>query len=92
MTTLFDTRSALSRRTVLIGCAIGGAALASGASAAMRESPVKVSQDSVRYQTTALAGRTCGECKLFLAPSSCVAVAGPITSTCGCRIWLPKVG
>jgi hypothetical protein len=53
-------------------------------------SPVKVSKDSVHYVTAAQDGRRCNQCKLFVAPSSCIAVSGDIGRDCGCRIWLPK--
>ena len=80
----------ISRRTVLLGCVAGGVgALPTGAKA-LEMSPVKVSKDSVHYQTVALGGHRCDACKLFVKPSSCIAVSGPINSDCGCRIWLPK--
>lgn len=80
----------ISRRTVLLGCVAGGVgALATGASA-LEMSPVKVSKDCVRYQTIAFGGHRCDMCKLFVKPSSCIAVSGPISADCGCRIWLPK--
>jgi len=81
----------VSRRTILLGCVAGGAsALATGASA-LTMSPVKVSKDSVHYVTTASGDHRCGACKLFVAPSSCIAVSGDIGRDCGCRIWLPKL-
>ena len=84
------SRVGLSRRTVLLGCMAGGVgALTTGASA-QEMSPVKVSKDSVHYQTVALSAHHCGGCKLFVAPSACIAVSGPIGADCGCRIWLPK--
>lgn len=80
----------ITRRVVLLGCvAGGGAALATGASA-LEMSPVKVSKDSVHYIATALGDHRCGGCKLFVAPTSCIAVSGDIGRDCGCRIWLPK--
>jgi hypothetical protein len=80
----------LSRRTLLLGCVAGGAGALAARASALEPSPVKVSKDSVHYQTVALSDHRCGECKLFIAPSSCVAVSGEIGRDCGCRIWLPK--
>ena len=57
---------------------------------ALEPSPVKVSKDSVPYRTVAQDDHRCGACKLFIAPSSCVAVGGDIGRDCGCRIWAPK--
>ena len=82
----------LSRRTIILGSVAGGASLlAAGAGATtMSPSPVRVSRDSVHFETVALNGHRCGECKLFIEPSSCVVVSGAITKDCGCRVWLPK--
>jgi hypothetical protein len=87
------SQSAVSRRTLLLGCVAGGAtALAAGAGATtLQMSPVKVSKDSVYYREVAQDGHRCSACKLYVAPSSCVAVSGVIGPDCGCRIWLPKV-
>ncbi len=90
MTTSSASASGVSRRTILLcGLAGGASALATGASA-MQMSPVKVSKDSVRYQTVGAVGRECGQCKLFVKPYACIAVDGEIHSGCSCRIWLPK--
>ena len=80
----------ISRRTVLLGCVTGGAGVLATGAKALEMSPVKVSKDSVHYQTVALGGHRCDVCKLFVKPASCIAVSGPIGSDCGCRIWLPK--
>ena len=80
----------ISRRTVLLGCVAGGVGAWAAGAKALEISPVKVSKDSVHYQTVALGGHRCGECKLFVKPSTCIEVSGPVNSDCGCRIWLPK--
>jgi hypothetical protein len=91
MTGSSATACGISRRTILLGFATGGAvALAAGRASALEMSPVKVSKDSVHYQAVAESDHRCGACKLFVAPSSCVAVSGEIGPDCGCRIWLPK--
>ena len=86
------SQSPVSRRTLLLGCVAGGAtALATSAGAAtLQQSPVKVSKDSVDYVAVAQNGHRCSACKLYIAPSSCVAVSGVIGPDCSCRIWLPK--
>jgi len=87
------SQSGVSRRTLLLGCVAGGAtALAAGAGATtLQQSLVKVSKDSVYYVPVAPDGRRYSACKLYVAPSSCIAVSGVIGPDCGCRIWLPKV-
>jgi len=80
----------VSRRTVLIGCIAGGAGALATRASALEMSPVKVSKASVRYQLVGLPGRRCSECKLYVAPSSCIAVSGDVGHDCGCRIWLTK--
>ncbi len=80
----------LSRRTLLLGCVAGGTAALASRASALEPSPVKVSKDSVHYQTIAQDGHRCSACKLFVAPSACIAVSGDIGRDCGCRIWLPK--
>jgi len=90
MTTAIPADRGVSRRVVLFGCVAGGAtALATGASA-LQMSPVKVSKDCVHYLATAQGGHRCSACKLYVAPSACIAVAGEIRPDCGCRIWLSK--
>jgi hypothetical protein len=83
-------QSKISRRTLITGCAAGGAATLATRALALEPSPVKVSKDSVHYRTIVKDGRRCGACKLFIASSSCVAVSGDIGRDSGCRIWLPK--
>jgi hypothetical protein len=90
MTSLSASGAGVTRRTVLIACAAGGATLFATGASALQMSPVKVSKDSVHYVTAALGDHRCGACKLFVAPSSCIAVTGDIGRDCGCRIWLPK--
>jgi hypothetical protein len=52
----------------------------------------KIPQATVRYQASSASNHKCGQCKLFLAPSDCRFVEGPISSDCSCWIWLGKVG
>ena len=90
MTSSLVAARGISRRRLLLGCAAGGAAVLATRASALEMSPVKVSKDSVHYRTVAEDGHRCGACKLFVAPASCIAVAGDIGRDCGCRIWLPK--
>lgn len=81
--------SQLTRRIVLAGAMAAGAApLLVGTSATA--SP-KISKGCVRYSEVATDDHRCGDCRLFRAPSECHVVAGTVSQTCGCRIWLPKV-
>ncbi len=80
----------ISRRTLFSGGAVAGAALLLPATEA--NATVKLSKDSVKFQTVASNGHNCGSCKLFLAPSDCTFVQGPISSDCSCWIWRNKIG
>jgi hypothetical protein len=74
---------------MLAGGVVAGAASLVAATSA--RAMIKVSQASVGYKPGARAGRNCGACKLFEAPSSCRFVEGPIGPDCACRIWLNKL-
>jgi len=91
MTSSSASEYGVSRRTILLGCMAGGASVLATGASALQMSPVKVSKDSVHYVSAAAGGHRCSACKLFVAPSSCIAVSGDIGRDCGCRIWLPKV-
>jgi hypothetical protein len=90
MTSLSLSGHGVSRRTVLLGCMAGGATVLATGASALQMSPVKVSKDSVHYIAMTQDGHRCSACKLFVAPSSCIAVSGDVGRDCGCRIWLPK--
>jgi hypothetical protein len=75
----------ISRRTVVI--AAGAApllALMSGSAEA------KMAQTAVRYQDTPKDGKQCDGCKLFVAPNSCKTVAGDISPSGWCALWVKK--
>jgi hypothetical protein len=84
-----DTKNArsktLSRRALLSACGAAPALLAASAFA----SPPKASQACVSFLDSPRGDRSCGNCRLFRAPSSRLDVNGPITEHCSCRIWLP---
>jgi hypothetical protein len=90
MATLRDKVSiALTRRALLVsGAAVGAAPLlaATGASAGP-----KVSQNVVGYGEVVGGAHNCGNCALFLPPSSCEQVAGSISENGNCKVWLPKM-
>jgi hypothetical protein len=91
MATLSDKVSIpLTRRALLVsGAAVGAAPLlaATGASAGP-----KISQNVVGYSEVVRGSHNCGNCALFLAPSSCEQVAGLISENGNCKVWLPKIG
>ncbi len=82
--------NSISRRTLLAGSvAAGSAALLPATNA---NATIKVTQASVKFQSVATNGHNCGSCKLFMAPSDCMFVQGPVTSDCSCWIWRSKIG
>jgi hypothetical protein len=48
----------------------------------------KMSQSSVGYQNSPNGSQSCANCKLFIAPSSCQSVEGPVTAAGWCKIWV----
>lgn len=78
----------LSRRTVLQGAAIAGAAAVPVLLAGAMPASAKIAQSGVSYQDSPHGSSKCGGCKLFLAPSSCKSVAGAISPNGWCRIWV----
>lgn len=82
-----QSRSArMSRRTVLIAAA--GAlpllALMGGSAEA------KMAQSSVKYQDSPKDGKRCDGCKLFVTPNACKSVAGAISPSGWCALWVKK--
>ena len=77
-----------TRRTVLIAAA-GGVpllALMSGGAEA------KMAQNAVKYQDSPKDGKQCDGCKLFVAPKACKSVAGDISPSGWCALWVKKAG
>ncbi|MCW2282817.1 hypothetical protein M2323_000582 [Rhodoblastus acidophilus] len=73
-----------SRRALLGGMPAGcAAALPVGEASAH----VKLSKDAVRFKKLSADDRTCRSCALFVAPSSCAFVEGPIEPEGTCWIW-----
>jgi len=49
--------------------------------------PKKSSQADARYSNQSWSGRSCGTCRMFLAPDQCVVVEGPVSQYSGCALW-----
>lgn len=78
----------VSRRTVLL--AAGAAPLL--AIGARNAQAAGLPQSAVGYQTSPKDGKQCDGCNLFVAPNSCKSVAGEITPTGWCKLWVKKAG
>jgi hypothetical protein len=76
----------VSRRTVLIAAA-GAAPLLTlmGGSA-----EAKMAQNAVKYQASPKDGKQCDGCNLFVVPNSCKSVAGDISPSGWCALWVKK--
>ena len=80
----------ISRRSALkvVACTVGTApivlAITSPAQAA------KIPQSSVGYQDSPKGAQKCGNCSLFVAPSSCKTVDGAVSENGWCKIWVKK--
>jgi hypothetical protein len=76
----------VSRRTVLIAAAgaVPLLALMGGSVEA------KMAQGSVKYQSTPKDGKQCDGCKLFVGPNACKSVAGAISPSGWCVLWVKK--
>jgi len=77
----------LSRRTVLIAAAGAVPVLALGATGA---AAAQLSQTAAKYQPTPKDGKQCDGCKFFQPPSSCKTVAGTVSPTGWCSLWVKK--
>ncbi len=76
----------VSRRTVLLAAASAAPLLALGATGAKAALP----QSAVAYQATPKDGKQCDGCNFFIAPNSCKSVAGEISPTGWCKLWVKK--
>ena len=77
----------MSRRTVLIVGVGAGSLLALGATQA---NAAKLAQSAAKYQPTPKDGKQCDGCKLFVAPNACKSVAGDISPSGWCALWVKK--
>ncbi len=78
-------RSLLQRATLVAG----GAALVAVAATTQR-AEAKMAQTAAGYQTSPKDGKSCKECALFIAPSSCKLVDGTISPSGWCRFFVKK--
>jgi hypothetical protein len=74
-----------SRRSLLQGAAVLGAAVPLVAAGAMAAG--KMSQAAVAYQGSPKGAQNCANCKLFEKPSACKLVEGTVSPNGWCRIW-----
>ncbi|MBB5048112.1 hypothetical protein HNR60_002873 [Rhodopseudomonas rhenobacensis] len=84
---------ALSRRRLLrTGAYAVGAAAMIGVAATAADAQVakKASHASAGYQETPNAGKSCGSCRQFQPPSSCLTVESPISGNGWCRLYAKK--
>jgi hypothetical protein len=77
----------LNRRALLLAAAGAAPLLAIGASGARAAG---LPQSAVGYQTSPKDGKQCDGCNFFVAPNSCKSVAGEITPTGWCKLWVKK--
>jgi hypothetical protein len=82
--------SPISRRTMLVGGVVAGAASLQATPYA--NAMARVSKSAVHFQTASNGAKNCGSCKNSIAPSVCRFVEGPVSSDDYCWIWLSKVG
>jgi len=84
-----STRIRISRRSVMQ--ALSFAILAVPAMLTNRSAlAAKMSQASAAYQNSPKGSENCGNCKLFVPPSSCTLVEGPISPQGWCKFWVGK--
>jgi hypothetical protein len=83
------TRTKISRRSIMQALSfaiIGAPALLTSHSAFA----AKMSQASAAYQNSPKGDQSCANCKLFVPPSSCTLVEGPISAKGWCKFWVGK--
>jgi hypothetical protein len=80
----------ISRRVVLHGvaCVAGVAPILLASTQTVLAA--KMTQASVGYQNSPKAGQSCGNCALFIPPSSCKTVEDPVSADGWCKIWVKK--
>ena len=81
--------TSISRRTVLQGatCAVIAAPIVL---ATTYPAAAKMSQAAVGYRGSPNGSQNCGNCRLFIAPSSCQTVEGPVSAHGWCKIYVKK--
>jgi hypothetical protein len=84
-----DMRMRVSRRSVVQGITFAAVATPM---MLVKTQPAfaKLSQESAAYQDSAKGSQSCENCKLFVPPSSCTLVEGPISAGGWCKFWVAK--
>jgi hypothetical protein len=78
----------ISRRFLLEGAACAGGAATMLSTAIIEPAQAaKISQKVVNYQDSPKGAAMCGNCKLFVSPSSCQTVDGTISPNGWCSIY-----
>ncbi len=85
------TERELSRRMLLHGVAATGLGVLAGAPVAAQVQ-TKSPQQAAGYQNHPNGNQSCGNCQQFQPPSSCKVVAGRVSPSGWCKIYLAKQG
>jgi hypothetical protein len=80
----------ISRRTVLGGVASAVAATPIMLTTTHPVSAKKLSKAAVAYRAKPNGNQSCANCRLFIPPSSCVSVEGPVSPGGWCNIWVGR--
>jgi len=80
----------LSRRSVLQGVTCAVAATPIILATTYPASAAKMSRSSAGYRNSPKGNQSCANCKLFIPPSSCKLVEGPVSARGWCRLWVSK--
>ena len=80
----------ISRRSVLHGVAWAVGATPIILATTYPASAAKMSKASAGYRNSPNGSKNCANCKVFVPPSSCTLVEGPISPRGWCRLWVSK--
>jgi High potential iron-sulfur protein len=84
-----STQRKISRRSVMQ--ALSFAIISAPAMLRSRSAlAAKMSKAAAAYQNSPKGSQTCANCKLFVPPSSCTIVEGPISPKGWCKFWVGK--
>jgi hypothetical protein len=88
-----DHARCMSRRGILRGAALiaGGGAIALAAGAALpARAAAKMAQKQANYQPIPKGNAHCNNCALWLQPTDCKVVVGPVSPTGWCSLYAAK--
>jgi len=80
----------LSRRSLLQGVTCAVAATPIILATTYPASAAKMSRASAGYRSSPKGNQSCANCKLFIPPSSCKLVEGPVSARGWCRLWVSR--